>query len=234
MAHDSSEIDALNDAWQQAAFEEWQQLENTLKIPAKQSADFEPVPAGNHIAICNAIVDLGLQPGSGMYPDPKPEIWIRFELPTERLKYTKDGVEHEGPMTIHRRFTASMNEKANLRKFIESWFGKKFPHDEAASEFDLERLLGKKCLLNVTHTEPPKKLYANIQNATPIPKGMNAEYSQVNPSLYFEIATSSDAQFALLPDWIKEKITNRIREKPKPTTRELTPAGDDFDDDIPF
>jgi hypothetical protein len=221
-------------AWHQAALDEWQQrLEKPIKIPARPSTDYEPVPAGNHVAICNAIVDLGLQPGSAIYPDPKPQIWIRFELPTERVKYNKEGVEQEGPMTIHRKFTASMSEKANLRKFIESWFGKKFPNDDLASDFDVEKLLGKKCLLNVTHAEKGTKLYANIANATPIPKGMNADYPQVNPSLYFEIATSSDADFAKLPDWIKEKITNRLREEPK-KARETAAVIEDFDDEIPF
>ena len=71
---------------------------------------------------------------------------------------------------IGRTFTASMSEKANLRKLIESWFGKKFPNDEAAADFDCTKLLGYKCLLNVTHTEKGQKTYANVANATPIPK----------------------------------------------------------------
>src|SRR5687768_6847948 len=107
-----------------------------MKFPAKASVDFAAVPAGNHVAICNAVVDLGMQPGSGMYPDPKHQVYVRFELPTERVKYVKDGNEVEGPMSIGKTFTASMSEKANLRKFIESWFSKKFQNDNAASDFD--------------------------------------------------------------------------------------------------
>lgn len=56
-----------------------------MKFPAKPSSDFEVAPAGNHVAICNAVVDLGLQPGSKMYPDPKHQVYIRFELPLERV-----------------------------------------------------------------------------------------------------------------------------------------------------
>src|SRR5688500_16675950 len=120
-----------------------------MKFPAKASVEFTAVPIGNHVAICNAVVDLGLQPGSGRYPDPKPQVYIRFELPTESITYTKDGHEITGPMTIGRTFTASMSEKANLRKFLESWFGKKFPTDNAAADFDLKNILGRKCLLNI-------------------------------------------------------------------------------------
>ncbi len=204
-----------------------------MKIAVKGLGDFEPVPAGNHVAICNAVVDLGMQPGSGTFPNPKPGLWLRFELPTERLKYSKDGVDVEGPMSIHRMFTASMNEKANLRLFIESWFGKKFANDAAASDFDVEKLLGKKCLLNVTHVDRGGRTYGNVVNATPIPKGMSAEYPQHNLSLYFAIEQWDDSAFNALPEWVRTKITNRIQVTPRiPMDKAITQP--DFDDDIPF
>lgn len=206
-----------------------------MKFPAKASADFENAPAGNHIAICNAIVDLGLQPGSGMYPDPKRQVYLRFELPTEQTTYQKDGQPITGPMSIGRTFTASMSEKANLRKLIESWFGKKFPTDEAASDFDLNNVLGRKCLLNVTHTEKGGKTYANISNATPIPKGMTADYEQHNPSVYFSLDSPDDRVFNTLPKWLKEKIEGRLEEsKTASRSPDQPAAAQDFDDDIPF
>jgi hypothetical protein len=209
-----------------------------MKFPAKASADFEIVPSGNHIAICNAIVDLGLQPGSGQYPEPKRQVYVRFELPTERIKYKKDGADLEGPMSIGRSFTASMSEKANLRKFIESWFGKKFPTDDAAADFDLFNLLGRKCLLNVTHAEKAAKTYANIQNATPIPKGMTADYPQHNESLYYSLDDHNQQTFMALPEWLRKKIDGRIRMPESERIPDDEPAmatsGEDFDDDIPF
>lgn len=207
-----------------------------MKFPAKASANFEMVPSGNHVAICNAVVDLGMQPGSGMYPEPKRQVYVRFELPTERIKYTKDGVDHEGPMSIGRTLTASMSEKANLRKLIESWFGKKFPTDDAAADFDLQALLGRKCLLNVTHTEKSGKTYANIANATPIPKGMVADQKQHNTSLYYSLDDANVAVFNALPEWLRKKIEERLDDAPEPNP-EPAVAGHsdaDFDDDIPF
>lgn len=220
-----------------------------MKFSAKGSKDFEAAPAGNFIAICNAIVDLGVQPGRGQYPDPKPQVYLRFELPTERVKFNKDGVESEGPMSIGRDFTASMSEKANLRKFIESWFGKKFPGDNAAADFDFRQLLGRKCLLNITHTEKKGKTYANIANATPIPKGMPADYKQHNESLFFDLTdTSTHTVFDNLPKWLREKIDNRIEEGDEDDdsandgddgyAQHLAgkgrPQHDEFNDDIPF
>ena len=212
-----------------------------MKFPAKAGGDFEPVPAGNHVAICNAVVDLGLQKGSGMYPDPKPQVYIRFELPTERVKYEKDGQTIEGPMSIGKRFTASMSEKANLRKFIEGWFGKKFPSNDAAADFDLELLLGKKCLLNVTHTEKGDKTYANLSSAAPLPKGMAADYPQHNKSIAFDLSKADDQTFRLLPEWLQKVINERL-EEPKTNGRAPTPSGydeyagsaGDPNDDVPF
>lgn len=208
-----------------------------MKFPAKAGGDFEVAPAGNHVAICNAIVDLGLQPGSGMYPDPKHQVYLRFELPTETMSYQKDGQTVTGPMSIGRSFTASMSEKANLRKFIESWFGKKFPSDEAAADFDLQAVLSRKCLLNVTHANKAGKTYANINNATPIPKGMNTEYQQHNKSLYFSLDKPDEATFDALPKWLKEKIQGRLEESKASAADEgyggVQPSGD-FDDSIPF
>lgn len=202
-----------------------------MKFAAKASVDFKIAPAGNHVAICNGIVDFGMQPGTGMYPDPKHVVYLRFELPTETVTYTKDGKEISGPMSVGRKFTASMSGKANLRKFIESWFGKGFPSDEAAADFDLKALLGRKCLLNISHDEKGGKTYANLANATPIPKGMQTEYAQHNKSLYFSLDESSDKDFGELPDWMQQVISKRIQEQPKASA----PAGgEDFDDSIPF
>lgn len=211
-----------------------------MKFAAKANVDFETVPAGNHVGICNAVIDLGMQPGRGQYPAPKPEVYLRFELPTERVKYVKDGKEIEGPMSVGRSFTASMSEKANLRKFIESWFGKKFPTDDAASDFDVSLVIGKKCLLNITHTEKGQKVYANIANATPIPKGMTADYAQHNKSIFFDLNKPDQVAYQQIPEWLRKKIDGRLtEEKSKASDDEYGAAmgskGDeDFNDDIPF
>jgi hypothetical protein len=209
-----------------------------MKFAAKASIDFAICPAGNHVAICNAVVDLGLQKGSGMYPDPKHQVYVRFELPTEQIKYTKDGKEITGPMSIGRSFTASMSEKANLRKFVESWFGKKFPTNEAAADFDLSLIVGKKCLVNITHTEKGDKTYANIANATPTPKGMTADYPQHNPSLLYDLKKPDPSVYDRLPEWLQKKLNERLNdEKPSAENAKdeyLGGGKPDFDDDIPF
>jgi hypothetical protein len=207
-----------------------------MKFAATQSKEFKQCPAGSHVAICNAVVDMGLQPGSDTYPTPKHQVYIRFEIPGERVSYIKDDQDIEGPMSIGRTFTASMNEKANLRLFLEGMFGKKFPGDETASNFDLKSVLGKKCLLNVTHTSKGGKTYANLAGAMPLPKGMSDDSKQENDSLYFSLdGAQSEMQkvFNKLPKWLQSKIEGRLLNEQHIAPSAPTKA-DEFNDDIPF
>jgi hypothetical protein len=163
------------------------------------------------MAICTGVIDFGLQPGSAMYPKPKHQVYIRFELPDETITYTKDGEEVSGPMSIGRTFTASMGSKSNLRPFIESWFGKKFPSDDAAGAFDLSKLLGRACLLNVTHQKKGDKTYANVQAATPLLKGM-VPPAQHNPSVLYSLDEPDPAALKSLPEWMQKKVASRLVE----------------------
>jgi hypothetical protein len=207
-----------------------------MKFEAKGGTDFPPVPAGNHVAICRMIVDLGIQPGSGQYPEPKHQVYLGFELPTERIKYEKDGQKKEGPMSIGRTFTASMSVKANLRKFIEGWVGKQFSSDERAATFDIFQLLDKKCLLNVSHKDKDDRTYANIAGASPIPKGMKADFKRENALIGFDLETPDEEMFNILPEWLGEKINKRLEQPKKNGKPAPTETGDfgDSADDIRF
>lgn len=213
-----------------------------MKFPATGGKDFAIADAGNHIAICNAVIDLGLQPGSAAYPEPKHQVYLRFELPTERVSYEKDGQKIEGPMSIGRTMTASMHEKATLRKMVESWFGKPFPSDEAAADFDFIKLLGKRLLLNITHKDASNgRTYANIVNASPLPKGMSSSEPQHNPLLYFSLDKPDTATLEKLPEWLRNKIAARLPdddEGVKATVERKADAAKafeaEFNDDIPF
>lgn len=201
--------------------------------------DYKSLSSGSHIAVCNMVVDLGIQPGSGMYPDPKRQVLIRFEAPNERIEYEKDGKKSEGPIVISKTFTASMHEKANLRKQLESWRGKKFT-DEEAENFDVSSILGATCMLSVVETEKGDKVYSNITSIGALPKGFPKQASENKLIFYSE---EEDAMYNDLPDWIKKKVDGQIRSaKPKPdysdSAANFDPSRPDSleitDDDIPF
>lgn len=198
--------------------------------------DFKRCPAGSHLAVCNMVADVGLQPGSRMYPNPKHKIYVRFEVPAERVEYEKDGKKIEGPITIGTYYTASMSEKATLRKHLEGWRSKKFT-DAEAEDFDVSAILGKACMLSVVETESDGKTYSNIANIGAVPKGLPPMQAE-NPLLYY--AADDEKQFNKLPEWLQKKIGEQL----KPTTKEGTDDAaakqyasqhDSFDDpDIPF
>lgn len=189
--------------------------------------DFKGVPAGSHIAVCDIVADIGIQPGSGMYPAPKHQVYIRFEIPEERVKYVKDGKEMEGPAVIGNCYTASMSEKANLRKSLESWRGKRFT-DEEAETFDVSAILGRACMLTVIEKEVGDKTYSNIASINPLPKGMPAPKAELT-LLYYD--DNNTDQLTALPKWIQEKIEKQLEpEQPRyePDSPEIG------DEDIPF
>jgi hypothetical protein len=202
----------------------------SFKIPAK-SGNFQIAPEGTHLALCNAIIDLGMQPGSQMYPAAKHQVYLRFEIPGETVSYESDGKEVTGPIVVGATFTASMGKKAKLRQFIEGWFAKGFPSDEAASDFDLTVLLGKAGLLTITHNQSGDRTYANVKSAAPLIKGMEKPALHNKPIAFF-IEQWDDKEFSKVPEWLQKKIETRLR---TPDEVQQSQQQIEMDDDnIPF
>lgn len=136
--------------------------------------DFTPVPSGTHQAICTIVADIGWQ--EVVYSGQaklQHKVVLRFEIPQLRTTWTVDDKEHEGPMVISRKYTLSLHEKADLRKDLESWRGRKFTEEQLES-FDVLSVLGVPCLLGVVHSHDEKKnrTYANIGSIMGFPPGM--------------------------------------------------------------
>lgn len=200
------------------------------------AVDFKPVPAGTHIAVCDQVVYLGIQPGSGMYPKSKPQVWIRFQLPSEQIEFERDGKKLTGPRVIGKTYTASMNEKANLRHDLESWRGKGFT-DEEAEKLDVAGLLSKVCMLSVTHITKGDKIYANITSLGKLMKGIDPKTILIDPktpAIYY--GPDATDTYAKLPKWLCEKIDGQILEKPAAQSNPDSDDGSDFQasyDDLP-
>lgn len=195
---------------------------------------FDPVPVGVHRAVCVAVVDLGMQPAYRAEYKPAYKVLLTFELPDE---LTDNGE----PRLISETLTASMSTKANLRKLIESWFGKGFPSDEAAGDFDLRNLLGRPAFLNVTHTQKGEKTYAKVTSVIPLPKNAEKPIPSGEPLYYSEAGDQPLEERSLvyskLPEWVRKKIDGQIRATPEPLSVPAGAASTDgaFDgDDIPF
>jgi hypothetical protein len=197
-----------------------------LHYPAKSGGvDFDPVPAGSHIAVCDCVCDLGLQSGSTLYPQAKQQVYVRWELPNERIEFTKDGKKQVGPMVIGKTYTASMNEKATLRHHLESWRGRQFT-DEEAAQFDVAAVLGKPCMLTVMHTQKGDKTYANITGIGPLPKGIDRK--TIIPEIAAVVySPDNTATYQQLPEWLRKKIDAQIL--PEKPAEPQAPPPEDYD-----
>lgn len=206
--------------------------------------DFKLVSPGMHPAICDMMVDLGLQEQkSQLYGDSiKHQVYIRWQVPGERLEYEKDGQKIEGPMSIGAYYTLSLGEKANLRKILQGWRGLEFTKEEAEN-FDISKVLGKPCTLNVIHkTGNDGKVRAKIDSVGPLIKGLPAPVLEGEPILYDGGEEDSPVWNSLRP-WMHETI-KRAKEPGKaedgPERRDYHPgdqgyiAAVDDDMEVPF
>src|SRR6476620_6619589 len=140
-----------------------------MAIMAKSGGDFKPVPEGTHASICDMMVDLGMQDG-GSY-GPKHKVYIRFQIPSERVQGEYDGEPYDRPAVTGIQLTVSLSKNSNMRPLLESWRGKKFTAEELRN-FDITKVAGVPALINIVHEEKDGKTYANIASIMPLPKGM--------------------------------------------------------------
>src|SRR6185436_8399648 len=112
-------------------------------------ADIQPIDPGVYTAACYGIIDLGthLNP---VFGSEQHKILVQWELPEVRGEFERDGKKLNLPRAVSKRYTLSLSEKANLRRDLESWRGRKFATQELAG-FDLRALLGVSCQLQIVH-----------------------------------------------------------------------------------
>lgn len=168
------------------------------------------VSAGTHVAVCNQVIDMGVQKSNSPQFKDARKVFLRFEVPEERIKYRRDDQDMEGPLVIGVKFTASMNEKASLRKFVQGMLGKTFKSGEA-SQFDVTSLLGKACMISVVENVQGENTYANIQSAAPLPKALAKTTPKAErPLLTYDTDAPDPAVLAQLAPWLRDQIAKRI------------------------
>lgn len=152
-------------------------------------ADFEPIPTGVQRAALVNVFDLGLQRGSR--GDVNHECVFLWELAGSSKR---DG----SPFLVARRYTASLNEKANLRKHLRSWRGRDFTDVELRGGFDTSRMLSFNARLNLIMVNRNGKDWVEIDAVMP-PDGNPTAYKPRTPRTF-------------VPDWVVKAITNKVPE----------------------
>ena len=193
---------------------------------------FDPIPVGTHIARCISVVDLGLQSGEWQgEPTLNKKVYVGFEIPSVRVKWKKDDVEHEGPGLIFNIYTNSIHAKSNLGGHLISWRGRAFTEEEERG-FDLFTILDVPCMISVVHKQSKDgtKTYANIGAIMGLPKGTDADKRE-GDILGYSPDDPDRADMTGVPEWLQKMIAKQVThatesENPEPT--------EDFDDSIPF
>lgn len=166
----------------------------------------ELIPAGNYAARCYQMIEIGTVTEFVMGKQvTAKKVRIGWELPTELKVFKEENGEQ--PLVISKEYTLSMNEKANLRKDLKSWRGKDFTEDEASC-FDITKLIGAPCMLNIIHkpsASDPTKVYEQIAGITGVPKGMKVPPA-INPVFCLSYDDFDMNLFNKLPDFIKTKM----------------------------
>jgi hypothetical protein len=214
-----------------------------MYLPKPNETDFTPPPAGTHLATCYRVIDLGTQLTEFQGQQKKQhKIMISWELPNEPME---DGT----PFSVHQRYTFSMSEKANLRHHLEAWRGKPFvDSDFGQGGFQIEKIIGAGCMLNVLHATKNGKTYANITAVMSLPKGTKAA-PLINKPAFLSLDEFDQSAFDGLSQGLRDVITKSPEyqtilakrngtyngaDTPSEDDYGHNPPGPDLDDEIPF
>ena len=172
-----------------------------MSLIATQGKERAPImEEGIYAAVCSKIVDLGMQ-YSPIYNNTYPKVRVFWEIPGQTLEVNGQLVNRE----ISKDFTSSLNEKSKLRQFLQSWRGKVFTPEELQG-FDLKKILGAGCQVQVMHKTTEKGDYANVENVIALPKG--TPVAKPTTTIYFDMdEPETYAAFNQLPFFVQEKIS---------------------------
>lgn len=206
----------------------------SLYVEEKSGSGIAPLAEDTYPAVCYALIDLGDQ-YSAAFDKYNRKVVIGWELPGETL--TIEG--EEVPRTFWNTYTASLSQKAQLRKDLTSWRGKEFTAEELKG-FNLRNIVGVPCMIQIVHRKSADgtKTYANLASVTKLPKGFQAPKGTLKPLIY-DIEESDPAMVEELPQWMQDKIkaSNNYQYhvaelQKKPQLREI--PDDEDDGELPF
>ena len=173
-------------------------------IATDEGGNFKLIEPGTYPARCYQMIYMGTIKENIMGKEMEmKKVFLTWELPTELEVFKEENGEQ--PHVVSKEFTLSMNEKANLRHSLQSWRGKNFT-DEEAKSFDITKLIGAPCQLNLIHKATKVgKMRIEIAAITPLAKGQKCPI-QINESVVFSVQQPDWDVFAKLSSFIQEKI----------------------------
>jgi len=159
-----------------------------------------PLEAGVYTAVCSMVVDLGIQYNQTFNKSTQ-QVKILWNIIGETIEINGDVL----PRQVSKDFTMSLDERSTLRKMLQSWRGKAFTAEELQG-FDLKKLLGAGCQLQLIHKTNERGTFAVVENIMQLPKG--TAKPAVENVAFFDLDDSATYEtFESLPRYMMEKIS---------------------------
>jgi hypothetical protein len=200
-----------------------------LKTQKNAMPEFEKPALGNVQAVCTAVRDIGVQIDKSPTgaETKRHKIVIVWEINQLMTKGEFEGKR----FVMSKKFTWTMYEKGSLRPFIESWFAKQFPDEDTACDFDLEKLIGKNCLLNLSLSKDGK--YVNISSISPLMQGMTKITPELKPDHVYKWIDELASKAVKAESVPENKVPIKQAPEDAVLTDELDPH-DAMPEDVPF
>ena len=199
------------------------------------SKEFKNSPPGSHLGRLYKIVDLGTQQGEweGKATYARKMIFY-FELHGEDDKGLPLVNDDGKPLIVTKYYNASLGEKATLRKHLQTWLNLDF--SKMPEGFDLEKLLGKFAMINVTTYQKDGKTRASVEGLSAVPAivvkhGLPEGFNEIS---MFTLNKFDSAKFDALSDGIKKMIISSPEYRALTQQSEPVASDSNFDDPIPF
>ena len=210
-----------------------------MQAKASQSVNYEPAPAGTFPARVSGLIDMGTQEKTfqGVTSHER-VVTIFFELIGKTRTYTDDeGKEQTAPITVSLwQKKLSMNDKAWVRKVTDAVLNTAVLTPAEAEAVNIEEVVGKPLLITIVHNKDKtdaSKVWANIDNMSPMPEGMAEVGPMLSEPLYFSFDDSKPEDF----DKLSEKMQEWLKKSPEYAIFSGTAGkpSDEIDpEDIPF
>lgn len=189
----------------------------SLTVKETGGGSYAPLEAGTYQARCVGILDLGIQHNDYNGKDQE-KVRLIFELPTERVQVNNE----DKPCWQSKAYTASLHEKATLRKDLESWRGVPFTKEELAG-FSLKNVIDAPCIVTIRHKEKKAGgVYAEIASISKPMKGMEVPPLENEPIIFDMDMDGADGVLKQLPNWMRDEIEKSVTWKARsaPITEE--------------
>ena len=178
-------------------------MSRTFTKQENSQADYVLCPDGTMTATLTVMAFVGQHP----------QTWQGEEKIKEMigLQYEVSELGPDGrPLSVSETMPFSTHEKSRFYSRMIALLNGTPP----AEGFDFKALLGRHCILTVTHVQRGERVYANVTQAGAVPRGMTGPAPSVTP-LYFDILSPGEScPWDALPGRFKKMVETAIPTQP--------------------